>query len=159
MLLLLDEFAALGRPEPALQAAGLMAGLGLQLWPILQDLTQLRATYGQHAGTFLANAGIVQVAAPADLDTAEWLSKSLGNATVGYETGNQSRSTPDLLASAHGSTSAGTSSHLTARPLLAPDEAMRLPPHAQVLLRPGHPPALVAKLRHYADAEFTGLFD
>ncbi len=158
VLLLLDEFAALGRLEPALQAAGLMAGLGLQLWPILQDLTQLRAAYGQHAGTFLANAGLVQVAAPADLDTAEWLSKSLGNATVGYDTGNTSRSTPDTFTGT-GSTSAGTSTHLTARPLLAPDEAMRLPPHVQVLLRPGHPPALVAKLRHYADAEFGGLFD
>lgn len=70
VLLLLDEFAALGRLEPALQAAGLMAGLGLQLWPILQDLTQLRAAYGDNAGTFLANAGLVQVAAPADLETA-----------------------------------------------------------------------------------------
>jgi len=142
-----------------LQAAGLMAGLGLQLWPILQDLTQLRAAYGQNAGTFLANAGIVQVAAPADLETAQWLSKSLGNATVAYDTASTSRSTPDLLAGGHGSTSAGNSSHLAARPLLAPDEAMRLPPHAQVLLQPGHPPALVAKLRHYADAEFAGLAD
>ncbi len=159
VLLLLDEFAALGRLEPALQAAGLMAGLGLQLWPILQDLTQLRAAYGQHASTFLANAGLVQVAAPADLDTAEWLSKSLGNATVGYETGSTSRSTPDLLAGAHGSTSAGTSSHLTARPLLAPDEAMRLPPHVQVLLRPGHHPALVRKLQYFSETEFAGLFD
>ena len=36
---------------------------------------------------------------------------------------------------------------------------MRLPPHAQVLLRPGQHPALVSKLWHYADAEFTGLAD
>ena len=161
VLLLLDEFAALGRLEPALQAVGLMAGLGLQLWPILQNLTQLRAAYGQNAGTFLANAGLIQVSAPADLETAQWLSRSLGNATVAYQTGNASRSTPDTLASpgAHGSTSQGISTQLAARPLLAPDEAMRLPPHVQVLLRPGHTPALVAKLRHYADAEFAGLGD
>ncbi len=37
VLLLLDEFAALGRLEPLEQAFGLMAGYGLQLWPILQD--------------------------------------------------------------------------------------------------------------------------
>jgi len=161
VLLLLDEFAALGRLEPALQAAGLMAGLGLQLWPILQDLTQLRAAYGPAAGTFLANAGLVQASAPADLETATWLSRSLGNATVQYETASRSRSTPDLLAppGAHGSTSAGTSTHLTARPLLSPDEAMRLPADRQVLLRPGQAPALVAKLRHFADPEFAGLAD
>ena len=42
------------------RAAGLMAGLGVQFWPILQDLTQLRAVYGAQAGTFLANAGLIQ---------------------------------------------------------------------------------------------------
>lgn len=161
VLLLLDEFAALGRLEPALQAAGLMAGLGVQLWPILQDLTQLRAAYGQAAGTFLANAGVVQVAAPADLETAQWLSRSLGDGTVSYETANRSTSRPSgLLARSGGtSTSEGTSTHLAARPLLAPDEAMRLSPDRQVLLRPGRAPALVAKLRHYADPEFAGLAD
>jgi type IV secretion system protein VirD4 len=161
VLLLLDEFAALGRLEPALQTSGLMAGLGLQLWPILQDLTQLRAAYGVQAGTFLANAGLVQASAPADLETATWLSHSLGNATVAYETSSHSRSDPGLLVGggAGGSTTHGMSTHLTARPLLSPDEAMRLAPHLQVLLRPGRMPALVAKLRHYADREFAGLAD
>jgi type IV secretion system protein VirD4 len=57
VLLLLDEFAALGRLEPLEQAFGLMAGYGLQLWPILQDLHQLSGVYGERAGTFLSNAG------------------------------------------------------------------------------------------------------
>ncbi|SMP82292.1 Type IV secretory system Conjugative DNA transfer [Novosphingobium panipatense] len=38
VLFLLDEFAALGRLEPVERAMGLMAGYGLQLWPILQDI-------------------------------------------------------------------------------------------------------------------------
>lgn len=41
-LFLLDEFAALGRLEAVERAMGLMAGYGLQLWPILQDMSQLR---------------------------------------------------------------------------------------------------------------------
>ena len=45
VLFLLDEFAAaLGRLEPVERAMGLMAGFGVQLWPILQDLHQLRGT-------------------------------------------------------------------------------------------------------------------
>jgi type IV secretion system protein VirD4 len=161
VLLLLDEFAALGRLEPVLQAAGLMAGLGLQLWPILQDLAQLRAAYGPSATTFLANAGLIQVSAPADLDTAQWLSQSLGSATVGYETDSHSSSAPGLLSGsgAGASTSQGSSSHLAARPLLTPDEAMRLPRDLQVLLRPQHRPALTRKLQHYSDPEFKGLAD
>ena len=39
---------------------GLMAGYGLQLWPILQDLSQLKALYGPKANTFVANAGVLQ---------------------------------------------------------------------------------------------------
>ena len=42
VLFMLDEFAALGRLEPIERAFGLMAGYGLQLWVILQDLHQLR---------------------------------------------------------------------------------------------------------------------
>ena len=61
VLFLLDEFAALGRLEPVERAMGLMAGYGVQLWPILQDVHQLRALYGQRAGTFLSNAGVLQV--------------------------------------------------------------------------------------------------
>jgi type IV secretion system protein VirD4 len=100
-LLLLDEFAALGRLEPVLQAAGLMAGLGLQLWPILQDLAQLLAACGPSASTFLANAGLIQISAPADLETAQWLSTALGSTTVAYETISQSISTLGLLATLH----------------------------------------------------------
>jgi type IV secretion system protein VirD4 len=38
---------------------GLMAGYRVQLWPILQDIHQLRATYGQRASTFLSKAGVL----------------------------------------------------------------------------------------------------
>jgi type IV secretion system protein VirD4 len=55
VLYLLDEFAALGQLTPVERAMGLMAGYGAQLWPILQDVHQLRATYGQRAGSRLSN--------------------------------------------------------------------------------------------------------
>jgi type IV secretion system protein VirD4 len=60
VLFLLDEFAALGRLEPVERAFGLMAGYGLQLWPILQDMHQLWGAYGKRAGTFVSNAGIAK---------------------------------------------------------------------------------------------------
>ncbi len=43
VLFLLDEFAALGRLLPVERAMGLMAGYGLQLWPILQDMRRVMA--------------------------------------------------------------------------------------------------------------------
>ena len=74
VLLLLDEFAALGPLQPVERAMGLMAGYGLQLWPILQDIHQLRSLYGTSAGTFLSNAGVLQAFGVNDYDTADMLS-------------------------------------------------------------------------------------
>jgi type IV secretion system protein VirD4 len=43
VLFLLDEFAALGRLDPVERAMGLMAGYGVQLWPIVQDIHQAQS--------------------------------------------------------------------------------------------------------------------
>ena len=146
-LFLLDEFAALGRLEAVERAMGLMAGYGLQLWPILQDMSQLRDLYGQRASTFVANAGVQQVFGVNDFETAKWLSQSMGQETIGYRT--ESRRPGDLPTT-------GTS--LTGRDLLTPDEIMQLPSECQLLRLQGQPPAIARKLRYYADPEFAGLF-
>jgi type IV secretion system protein VirD4 len=86
VLYLLDEFAALGHLAPVERAMGLMAGYGVQLWPILQDVHQLRATYGQRAGTFLSNAGVLQVFGVNDHDSARLVSDLLGQETVVFQT-------------------------------------------------------------------------
>jgi type IV secretion system protein VirD4 len=145
-LFLLDEFAALGRLEPVERAMGLMAGLGIQLWPILQDMSQLRALYGQRANTFVANAGVLQAFNVNDHETAKWLSQLMGQATVGYETTSHRPGDPP-----------STSFHVTGRDLLTPDEVMQLPAHLQLLRVQGRPVIVAAKLRHYADPEFQGL--
>ena len=61
VLYLLDEFAALGHLAPVERAMGLMAGYGVQLWPILQDVHQLRATYGQRAGTLGSEQELLEI--------------------------------------------------------------------------------------------------
>ena len=53
VLYLLDEFAALGHLAPVERAMSLMAGYGVQLWPILQDLHQLRSSLRQECGDVL----------------------------------------------------------------------------------------------------------
>ena len=146
-LFLLDEFAALGRLEAVERAMGLMAGYGLQLWPILQDMSQLRALYGARANTFVANAGVLQAFNVGDHETAKWLSSLMGQATVGYETSSHRPGDPP-----------STSFHVTARDLLTPDEVMQLPAHLQLLRVQGRPVIVAHKLRHHADPEFAGLF-
>lgn len=47
-------------------------------WAILQDLHQLKSAYGERAGMFLVTAGVIQVFDVADIDTATWVSRSIG---------------------------------------------------------------------------------
>ncbi len=146
-LFLLDEFAALGRLEAVERAMGLMAGYGLQLWPILQDMSQLRDLYGDRANTFIANAGVQQVFGVNDFETAKWLSQMIGQETTGFQTDSfKPGDSPSF------------SNHLTGRDLLTPDEIMQMPPNVQLLRVQGQPSALTQKLRYYADPEFLGLF-
>jgi len=146
-LFLLDEFAALGRLEAVERAMGLMAGYGLQLWPILQDMSQLKDLYGDRANTFIANAGVQQVFGVNDFETAKWLSQMIGQETTGFQTDSfKPGDNPSF------------SNNLTGRDLLTPDEIMQMPPELQLLRVQGQPSALVQKLRYYADPEFKGLF-
>lgn len=156
VLFLLDEFAALGRLQPVERAMGLMAGYGMQLWPILQDIHQLRSLYGKRAGSFLSNAGILQAFGINDYETAEMLSKTMGRQTIAYETDGQSET--DMVFEERGRTISKTR-HLAARNLMDPDEIMKLSPDTLLLMRVGENPLIVQKLRYYADKEFAGLFD
>lgn len=82
MLCVMDEFASLGYMKQIEDAAAQVAGFGVKLWPILQDIGQLKALYGERWETFLANSGIVQVFGNSDLTTLEWVSKRLGTTLV-----------------------------------------------------------------------------
>ncbi|MES3045290.1 TraM recognition domain-containing protein [Sphingomonas faeni] len=83
MLFLLDEFAALGRLEPVARAMELMAGYGLQHWPILQDMDQLkRPTTARMQG----RSGVIQAFEINDHATADMRSRTLGDTTLEYDT-------------------------------------------------------------------------
>ena len=151
VLFLLDEFAALGRLEPVERAMGLMAGYGIQLWPILQDVHQLRALYERRAGTFLSNAGVLQVFGVNDHDSARLVSDLLGQETVVFETMSRAIDAEE--------TGISFGSQHVARPLLTPDEVRTLREDLQLLFLAGQRPIVAAKLRYYADREFAGKFD
>ncbi|WP_341369201.1 type IV secretory system conjugative DNA transfer family protein [Yoonia sp. BS5-3] len=140
-LFLLDEFASLGRLTAVERAMGLMAGYGVQLWPILQDLSQLKTLYGQSANTFMANSGVIQTFGVNDYETAKWLSLTIGQETRQFHT-----------RSSDGTKSEG----LHARDLLTPDEIMLLDPSLQILKVQGMSPLVAKKIVYYEDERFGG---
>jgi type IV secretion system protein VirD4 len=82
ILFVLDEFYALGRLQSVAKAAGLLAGFGVKLWPIVQNLSQLQELYPDNWETFLGNAGMWQVFAVNDQTTARYMSERLGEHIV-----------------------------------------------------------------------------
>jgi type IV secretion system protein VirD4 len=150
VLFLLDEFAALGRLEPVERAMGLMAGYGLQLWPILQDVHQLRALYGRRAGTFLSNAGVLQVFGVNDHDSAKLVSDLAGQETVVFETMSRAIDAEE--------TGLSFGQQHVGRALLTPMKSAHCADR-QLLFLAGQRPIIAAKLRYYADREFAGRFD
>jgi type IV secretory pathway TraG/TraD family ATPase VirD4 len=81
-LFVLDEFKTLGKLESVSNAAGLMRGWGVQLWPILQDLGQLIDIYGREgAETFMGNSDVISFFGNTDPLTLEYISRMIGNRT------------------------------------------------------------------------------
>ncbi|MDQ6633834.1 MAG: type IV secretory system conjugative DNA transfer family protein [Gemmatimonadota bacterium] len=158
VLFLLDEFAHLGKMHPVQRDIGLAGGFGVAFWLIVQDLSQLRSTYGETWPTFLANAHVLQAFGTNDWDTAEYLSKMTGDATILVESESESRG---VSRGRQSQRQQGTSLMRAekGRRLLLPDEMRRLPSSAQLLFVKGSVPLLLRRLNYLRDPEFTGRAD
>jgi type IV secretion system protein VirD4 len=157
ILFMLDEMAALGRLTMVEQAYGLMAGFGMQLWGIVQDLSQLHRVYGDGWQTFIGNSGVLQYFGSRDKMTAEYFSDLCGVSTVQTLSSSISRA---FSSSAQGGSSSVTTSHNhgeTQRKLIMPDELMRVASSVQLLLVENLDPIGGWKSNWFDDARFRGL--
>ncbi len=125
-LFVLDEFAQLGYMASIEDGIAIVRGYGASFWILLQDLSQIKALYPKWQ-TILANSA-KQFFGTADIDTAKYISASLGTMTHHYK--NTSEST-----SSFSSNPSSTSDVYHARALLTPDEVMRLGDRLLVLIQ------------------------
>jgi type IV secretion system protein VirD4 len=149
LLLMLDEFPALGRLDFFESALAFMAGYGLRAFLISQSLNQIDKAYGQ-SHSILDNCHLRIAFATNDERTAKRISEALGTATELRAQRNYAghRLAPWL---AH----LMVSRQETARPLLTAGEVMQLPPEDEVVMVSGHPPIKATKIRYYRDENFT----
>ncbi len=158
VLFLLDEFAHLGRMPPVQQGIGLAGGFGVTFWLVVQDLSQLRSIYRDSAPTFLANVDVLQAFGIRDWETAEYLSKMTGEATILVESENESHGMSQGP-HGHGQLGVGRTRSERGRRLLLPDEILRLPWEVELLFVKGEAPLVVERLHYLRDREFVGRFD
>lgn len=86
VMVVLEEFAQLGYLRQLEAGVALMAGYGVLIWTILQDLNQLIAHYRDGWQTFVGNAGVLQTFGNADEQTLKYLSERLGILTLREDT-------------------------------------------------------------------------
>ncbi|SIS99261.1 type IV secretion system protein VirD4 [Roseivivax lentus] len=160
VLFILDEMPALGRLTMVEQAYGLMAGFGIQLWGIAQDLCQLRRVYGEDYESFIGNSGVVAYFGSPDKTSAEYFSDLCGVTTVW----NFSSAVATALSSSTGGSGGGSSSKSTTttdtraaaqRKLAYPDELMRLDQDKQLILIENTNPIMATKIRWYEEPELA----
>lgn len=133
-LFLLDEVARLGylRILETARDAGRKYGISLVL--LFQSIGQMREAYGGRDATskWFESASWVSFAAINDPDTADYISRRCGNTTV--EVDQLSRS---LQMSGSSRT---RSKHLTARPLILPEEVLLMRGDEQIIFTAGNAP-------------------
>ena len=148
LLLMLDEFPALGRLDFFESALAFMAGYGLKSFLIAQSLNQIEKAYGAN-NSILDNCHVRVSFATNDERTAKRVSDALGTATEMKAMRNYAghRLSPWL-----GHLMVSRSE--TARQLLTPGEIMQLPPSDEIVMVAGTPPIRAKKARYYEDARF-----
>jgi type IV secretion system protein VirD4 len=147
ILVILDEFARIGRAQVIASAFSYVAGYGIRLLPVIQSRSQLRAVYGEHvANEIVANCGVEVAFTPKELRVANELSERIGY--VGQESVTKSLTIHGVLANRSKSMSDQR------RALLLPQELMQFPDSELLLLRGGIPPIHGDKIRYYSDGLF-----
>jgi type IV secretion system protein VirD4 len=145
VLLMLDEFPALGRLDFFESALAFMAGYKLKSFLIAQSLNQIEKAYGPN-NSILDNCHVRVSFATNDERTAKRVSDALGTATEMRAMKNYAghRLSPWL---GH----LMVSRQETARPLMTAGEVMQLPPDDEIVMVAGVPPIRAKKARYFED--------
>lgn len=145
LLMMLDEFPALGRLDFFESALAFMAGYSIKAFLIAQSLNQIEQAYGQK-NSILDNCHVRVAFAANDDNTAKRVSDALGTATEMQAMKNYAghRLSPWL-----GHVMISRSE--TARPLLTQGEILQLPKHQEIIMVAGFPPIRALKARFFND--------
>jgi type IV secretion system protein VirD4 len=156
VLFVLDEFPALGHMQAIETAAGLMAGFGVKLWTIIQNVGQLKQHYERGWETFFANCGVITAFGVSDSESLKVLSDMLGRTSIVEQVASG--------AVGHNLVS-GASAFREDRhdvPLLAEHElrlAFAKRKERVLIFNVEDVPGVAERLFYYRDAEFHGLYD
>jgi type IV secretion system protein VirD4 len=156
VLLALDEFPVLGHMKSVETAAGLMAGFGVKMWVVLQDLTQIKRLYRESWETFIGNAGVMTFWSNSDKTTLDYISDKLGQTGVRLEHRNDTTMHQRLGGAA------GAREELRVQRLAAAHELEEMLERGKrrlLVKAAGQSPIILQRILYYEDTPFAGLWD
>lgn len=156
LLMLLEEFPVIGYLRALEAAAGQIAGHGVKLFSVLQDLTQLQRHYDKGWETFFGNSGLQIFFGISDLTTLDYVSRKLG--TVGFDLARGAA--VSRLGELGGTPSIQL--QLQSNRLAEPHEVERLfarETERALVLYSGRDPLVVQRALYHEDPAFRGMFD
>ena len=145
-----EEANALGFLPQVTSAYSLLAGQGVQIITIWQDLNQISARY-DHWQTMIGNSGFVQCLATQDHFTADYLSKMCGIATIEHLSEYSSLLRAGLISDTH---FFNRDDALYGRSLITPNEIMTMHPCAQLILLAHTQPVTAYKTAYFLDTQY-----
>jgi type IV secretion system protein VirD4 len=153
VMMLLDEFTALGRIPIIAEAISYLPGYNVRVVLVIQTPAQLREVYGQNgAETMLKSLGARIVFAPKDFPDAREISDELGYTTVRVK--SWSKPVMDWLSQSKRGRSVSISEQR--RALLLPQEVKELDATEAIVFYEGLRPIRCRKIRYFEDARFRG---
>ena len=152
VLMMLDEFAALGRIPIIAESVSYLPGYNVRVVLVIHTPAQLREVYGVNgAETMLKSLAARIVFAPKDFLDAREISDELGMTTVKART--VSRPLFEW-GDAKGRRSRSVSVSEQRRPLLLPQEVKALGPRQALIFYEGLSPIRCKKIRYFEDGRF-----
>jgi type IV secretion system protein VirD4 len=154
VLMLLDEFTALGRIPIIAESISYLPGYNVRVLLVIQTPAQLREVYGPNgAETMMKSLAARIVFTPKDIADAREISDELGNTTVKVKT--LSRPLMDF-SNAKGRRQRSVSVSEQRRALLLPQEVKDLGAEQAIIFHEGLRPIRCRKIRYFQDRRFTG---
>ncbi len=160
LLALIDEFPSLGRMEIIEESLSKAAGWGIKFFLAAQDRTQLFKAYTQHQSV-TGNCHIRIIYAPNEVETAEWISRTIGGTTIVKEDVTESGPRGGSLKNV------SRTYHEVRRDVMTPDEIMTLRKPKKddndriiesgemVIFQAGERPILGTQLLYWNDPTFS----
>lgn len=150
MLMIIDEATSLKKLPILQEALGYVAGYGIRMFFLVQDIVQIEELYGDKQ-SFDSGAETRVAYAPNKIETAEKLARMTGKTTVTEESANKSQKMFGIK-----SGDVSISNTKTARDLMTADELLALDDQDIVLFVKGKPPIYGRKAFYYENPVLLG---